>query len=309
MIKAKFVPSKPSARRYADPCAIAFSCAVSLALSLWGNPAAAGDPFRETDPRPIGDNTEAAFEAVFVEGNYPQAETYLQQALTTEADDPLVYAMQASLAYSNQDWDAIAPAASKTLAAAENLLPQDPLRGNLYLAIGHFIDGTHIMKTQGPIGALPKLQKVLEYLDTAEKVDATDPELNLFKGFMELILAVNLPLASPENAIANFQQNAAPEYLVNRGIAIAYRDLKKYDKALEFTNKALQLAPDNPELHYLKAQLLYQLGKQRQEPALVQDAIALFDSVIAKQNQLPPYLQNPVEYERGIAQNWLNENS
>ncbi|MDY7013657.1 MAG: Sll0314/Alr1548 family TPR repeat-containing protein [Cyanobacteriota bacterium] len=299
-MKAKFIKSQPTA--------IAVSWAISLAFGLWGNPAWAGDPFRQTDPRPIGDNTEAAFEAVFVEGNYPQGETYLDEALATEADDPLVYAMQAALAYSNQEWDAIAPAAAKTLAAAESLLPQDALRGNLYLAIGHFIDGTYIMKTQGPIGALPKLQKVLEYLDAAEKADATDPELNLFKGFMELILAVNLPLASPEQAIANFQENAAPQYLVNRGIAVAYRDLKKYDKALEFAEKALQLAPNNPELHYLQAQLLYQLGKQRQDTALVEDAIALFDSVLDKKSQLPQYLHNPVEYERNIAQNWLSEN-
>ncbi|MDY6784422.1 MAG: Sll0314/Alr1548 family TPR repeat-containing protein [Cyanobacteriota bacterium] len=300
MMKTTFVKPKS--------IAIAFSCSVSVVLGVLGNPAWAGDPFRQSDPRPIGDNTEAAFEAVFIDGNYPQAEAYLNDALLSEADDPLVYAMQASLAYSNQDWDAIGPAAEKTLAAAENLLPQDALRGNLYLAVGHFIDGTYIMKKQGPVGALPKLQKVLEYLDAAEKVDASDPELNLFKGFMELILAVNLPLASPEQAIANFQQNAAPPYLVNRGIAVAYRDLKKYDKGLEFVNKALELAPDNPELHYLKAQLLYQLGKENGNAALVTEAIALFESVLAQQDQLPQYLRNPVEYERGVAQNWLDEN-
>lgn len=291
-----------------QPVAIAFASAVTLALSLWGNPALAGDPFRAQNPRNIGDKTEAAFEAVFLEGNYPKAEGYLDEAIATESSDPLVHAMQASLAYSNQEWEAIAPAATQTLAAAESLLPNDALRGNLYLAIGHFIEGTYIMKTQGPINALPKLQQVLEYLDKAEKVDANDPELNLFKGFMELMLAVNLPFASPEQAIANFQKNAAPQYLVNRGIAVAYRDLKKYDKAMESVDKALQEAPNNPELQYLKAQLLYQLGKQRNDRALVQNAIALFDAVIAKQAQLPKYLQSPLEFERNVAHNWLNEN-
>jgi tetratricopeptide (TPR) repeat protein len=289
--------------------AIAFSSAVALALSLWSNPAWAGDPFRTSNPRNIGEKTEAAFEAVFLEGDYPMAKNHLEGALASEGEDPLVYAMQASLAYSNQEWEAIAPAATQTLAAAERLLPQDALRGNLYLAIGHFIDGTYIIKTQGPIGALPKLQKVLEYLDTAEKIDPNDPELNLFKGFMELMLAVNLPFASPEQAIANFQKNAAPLYLVNRGIAVAYRDLKQYDKAMEFAEKALQTAPNNPEIQYLKAQLLYQIGKQRREPAKVKDAIALFDAVLAKKEQLPKYLHYPLEFERNVAQNWLNENS
>ncbi|WP_242032697.1 Sll0314/Alr1548 family TPR repeat-containing protein [Oscillatoria sp. FACHB-1406] len=286
--------------------AIAFSSAIALFWSLAGNPAFAGDFFRTQNQRDIGPQTEAAFEAVFVEGNYPKAEGYLKQALATEKDDPLVYAMQASLAYGNQDSSAIAPAAANTLAAAQRLLPSDPLRGNLYLAIGHFIEGASLIQTQGPIGALPKLQEVLKYLDEAEKIDANDPELNLFKGFMELMLAVNLPLASPEVAIANFQRNAAPEYLVNRGIAVAYRDQKKYDKGLEFVNKALQETPDNPELKYLKAQLLYQQGKKLNDRAIVQEAIALFDAAIAQQNQLPAYLRSPLQFERTVAQNWLD---
>jgi len=285
------------------------SVALAIALSFWGNPAFAGDPFRTSNPRDIGDNTEAALEAIFREGDYPKAKTYLDKALQTETNDPLTYALAAAYAYSNQNWQAIEPYAEKTKTAAQNLLATDPLRGNLYLAMSHFIEGAHIIKTQGPIAAVNKLQPVLEYLARAEEVDPNDPELNLFKGYMELLLAVNLPFASPEQAIANFQNNAAPEYVVNRGIAVAYRDLKQYDKAREFVETALQATPNNPELQYLKAQILYQQGKQRNDPQLVRDAIALFDAVIQKKNQLPQYLHYPLDHELRVAQNWLKENS
>jgi tetratricopeptide (TPR) repeat protein len=126
---------------------------------------------------------------------------------------------------------------------------------------------------------------------------------------MELMLAVNLPFANPENAIANFRDNAAPTYMVNRGIAIAYRDLKQYAQAKEYVEKALQETPDNPEIHYLQAQILYQLGKERNDATLVKEAIAIFESVIARQDQLPQYLETPLQFELGVAQRWLQENS
>ena len=38
--------------------------------------------------------------------------------------------------------------------------------------------------------------------------------------------------------------------------AVAYRDLKEYDNALKFVDKALEIAPENPEHYYLKGQIL-----------------------------------------------------
>jgi tetratricopeptide (TPR) repeat protein len=288
---------------------LALSMTMAVTANLLGSAAWAGDPFRSTNARDIGDRTEATIEAMFIEGNYTKAESLAREAIAAEPNEPLAHAIAAALAYSSEDWEALRPYARDTLAAAEQLMASDPLRGNIYMAVGHFIEGSHTIKTQGPIGAVSKLQKVLQYISAAEKIDANDPELNLLKGYMELMLAVNLPFANPENAIANFRDNAAPTYMVNRGIAIAYRDMEKYDQALEYVEKALQEAPDNPEVHYLQAQILYKLGKERNNRDLVAQSAELFESVIARQDQLPNYLDTPLQFELGLARNWLAENS
>ncbi len=71
----------------------------AIALNLWVSPSLAGDPFRDREPHQIGDQTEAAFKAIFQQGNYPEAERYLEQAVSKEPNEPLAYAMKASLAY------------------------------------------------------------------------------------------------------------------------------------------------------------------------------------------------------------------
>ena len=120
---------------------ISWSVVCTVALSLWGTPTWAGDPFRSSNPRPIGDNTEAAFVEIFKNGNYLEAKSYLQQAVETETDEPLAFAIKASLAYSNEEWDVMKNAAAKTLSVAEKLTSTDPLRGNLYQSEGHFLQG------------------------------------------------------------------------------------------------------------------------------------------------------------------------
>ncbi|MFW6295959.1 MAG: Sll0314/Alr1548 family TPR repeat-containing protein [Halothece sp.] len=288
---------------------LALASAFTVTLSLWGNAALAGDPFRTSNPRNIGDNTEAAFEAIFKEGNYPQAKVYLMAAELTEKQDPLPLAMRASLAYTEKDWETLNTYAGKTRQTAEQLVPNDPLRGNLYLAVAHFLEGAYTFKTEGgPLGAVNKLQKVFQYLEKAEKADPEDPEINLLKGYMELLLAVNLPFSSPTEAIERFEENAAPTYLVRRGIAVAYRDLENYDQALTYTEKALEMTPNNPELHYLKAQILYKLGKIGQKPELVREAIAHFDKALEKADQLPRGILRPITWEREQVQKWLEAN-
>ena len=278
---------------------VSFSLSVvcTVALSLWGTPSLAGDPFRSNNPRPIGDQTEAAFEAIFHHGNYKQAQIYLQKATQTEAEEPLSHAMKASLAYSNEDFETMKAYADKTLSAAEKLTAKDPLRGNLYQAVGHFLQGAYTFKTKGPLGAVNKLQQVFEHLDRAENIDPNDPELNLLKGYLDLILSVNLPFSSPEDAIARFEKYAAPDYMVSRALSAAYRDLKQYDTAMQYIDKALVASPDNPEVQYLKGQLLRKKGRMTMDIVLLKQAYTYFEGAMVKVDQLSEGVQIPLRHD------------
>ncbi|MBW4616015.1 MAG: tetratricopeptide repeat protein [Desmonostoc vinosum HA7617-LM4] len=282
---------------------------VAIALNLCVYPSVAGDPFRTSEPHKIGDQTEAAFKAIFEMGNYPAAESYLQKALSDEPNEPLAHAIKASLAYSNKDWSALNTYSQKTLETGKNLISSDPLRGHLYTAVGHFLEGAVILTREGTVNgapkALSKLRQVYEHLDKAEAISANDPELNLLKGYMDLMLAVNLPFASPDQAIERLERNAAPQYLVDRGIALAYRDLKKYSQALEYANRAIKTTVDNPEIYYLKAQILKEQGRKQNDQQLIQEAIANFDKALTKKSQLPSHLVKQIQGERSSAVNRL----
>jgi tetratricopeptide (TPR) repeat protein len=284
--------------------------AVAIALNFWVSPSLAGDPFRTREPRKIGDKTEAAFKAIFQQGNYPAAERYLKEALSSEPNEPLVYAMRASLAYANKDLAGLDTYSKKTLETGQKLIASDELRGNIYTAVGHFFEGAVTLTRQGTLKgaptALSRLRQVYQYLDKAEAISAKDPELNLVKGYMDLMLAVSLPFASPDEAITRLETTAAPEYLANRGIALAYRDLRQYPQALEYANQALKETPDNPELYYLKAQILQEQGKREKSQQLIQEAIANFDKALTKKSQLPGGLVKQIEGERTNAANRLN---
>lgn len=262
-----------------------------LALSVAVNPALA-DPFRASNPRPIGNQTEQAFKLLFEQGNYQQAAELLR---TAEPNEPLAYAMKAALAYIDKNWDEMGESARLTRESAEQLVATDPLRGHLYIAAGQFLEGAHTLSTQGTVRATPtilsKLQQVFDSLEEAEKIDPQDPELNLLKGYMDLMLAVNLPFSNPEQAIERLQTYAAPSYLAQRGIAIAYRDLDKPDQALVAVNTALQQTPGNPELLYLKAQILRRQGNE-------QESLRFFRQALARQSQLPQNLTYQIAWEQ-----------
>lgn len=268
-----------------------------VSIGMWASPSWAGDPFRSTKPRPIGDNTQAAFNSIFKEGDYKGAKAFLSKAESTESKEPLAYAMQAALAFTNGDLDGLNRYATKTRETAQQLTPTDPLRGNLYTAAGHFLEGAYEVKKQGsPVGALPKLQKVFQYLDEAKKVDPNDPELNLMAGYMDLMLAVNLPFSDPTQAITKLEKLGSPSYLAYRGIAIGYRDLKQYPKALNFVDRALNLTPNNPEVLYLKAQILrYQDNKP--------ESLEFFKKALEKQAQLPKESVAQISFEQCRLQN------
>ncbi len=277
----------------------------AIALYL-GTPVRAGDPFRTANPAPIGPQTEAAFRAIFERGDYRSAATQLPLALSQEPDEPLLYALQASLAYNN--WQAAtqeAPKAQaltdlqnyakKTREAGNRLIASHPLRGNLYVAVGHFLEGAYLISKEGAVNGAPRalgqLQLVIRALDAAEKINPDDPELNLIRGYMDLMLAVNLPFTNPERAINRLQEKAAPAYLVQRGVALGYRDLGKGDRALEAVNRALELTPDNPDLFYLKAQILRLQSKYA-------ESLTWFQKALDKREQLLPAPARQIAYEQ-----------
>ena len=254
--KIKFIDFQNWSKHIALVISLAIATTIGFSNSAW-----AKDPFRDKNARDIGKYTEEAFKTVFLEGDYKTVNESLKKAELQEPDEPLAYAMLASLAYTENDWESIKKYAVQTLESAQLLSQTDPLRGNLYLAVGHFLDGAYIYEKEGAIDAIEKLQLVFKFLDRAEAADPNDPELNLIKGYMDLLLAVNLPFSKPEQAIARFEGYAAPDYLVERGLAVAYRDLKKYQEALKYADLAIETAPENPEHYYLKGQILRQIGK------------------------------------------------
>lgn len=301
----KVFRDRPRFRSPARSAIATFLSVALLSLNFGVSSVQAVDPFRSTNPRKMGDRTETAFKAIFVDGNYPQAQQMLQQAKTSEPHEPLVYAMLASLAYIEQDLPALKTYGTQTRQKAEALIAADPLRGNLYTAVGYFLEGAANLLQQdnlmqGVPQALNTLQRVFQSFQQAEKIDATDPELNLLKGYMDLMLAVNLPFANPQDAIARLEKNAAPPYLAYRGIAIAYRDLDQLDKAQDYVDRAIAQTPDQPELHYLKAQILQKL-KQRQA------AQTHFQKALTKPDRLPKTLVAQIFYETCKNQNRLDQ--
>ncbi len=268
---------------------------VAATLTLMSAPALAGDPFRSTDEHNIGPHTEAAFKAFFQRGDYVSTRTALDLAMESEVDEPLIHSMAASMAYLDEDWDTLATEAELTQAKAEALLETNPLRGHLYSAVGIFLEGAHMMSTQGVArstpAALAMLQRVFSHIGEAEKIDSTDPELNLVKGFMDLMLAVNLPFSDPEKAIERLSKYGNPSYLAYRGIALGYRDLGQMTDAMDAVDQALETAPENPELFYLKAQL----HRRQQE---TDDSVAMFDKALEYAAQLPSNLARKIYKEK-----------
>lgn len=290
------------------------SVAGAIALGIWINSAVAGDPFRASNPQAIGPNTETAFKTMFQQGNYKQAKAQVQQALSAEPNEPLAYAMAASLSYIEQDFDSMNSYAQKTREVGEKLTKTNPLRGNIYTAVGHFLEGANGIAKEGTVKGAPqalnKLRVVFQYLDAAEKIAPNDPELNLLKGYMDLMLASNLPFSNPSEAIQRLEEKASPRYLAYRGIAVGYRDLKKYDRALEFANKSLAETPNNPEILYLKAQILFSQARGKDSnKTLLEEAQKNFDAALAKPDQLPRSLVADIFYEQCKTRNRLDSKS
>lgn len=269
-----------------------------LIASVSLSPALGADPFRTGGTaRPISTETEAAFTTVFQLGNYVEAKEDIAKAIEADPKEPLVYTLAAGMAVLEQDWAGLNRYAVQTIQMAQNLMPTDPLRGNLYQAVGTFLLAAYDVSSAGGgvvLGApqaLIKVQQMFQFLDRAKTIDANDPELNLIQGYLEWGLSSNLGLYSPEQAIQRLSSHAEPDYLTFRGLALVYRDLNRPDQALEAVNLALKAAPDNPELFYLKAQILRKKKNYDQ-------ALRLFDRALEKQEQLPADVVKQINRER-----------
>jgi len=268
---------------------------LGLALLPLMQPSWAGDPFRTQSPHEISDTSEQVFYAMFRDGDYVAARQGLNNAAATDDRDPLFHALGAAFAYLDEDWDTLATKAAMTQQTATQLVATDPLRGNLYEAVGIFLEGAHILQTEGVARGTPKalgmLQQVFDRMDTAEAIAPQDPEMSLLKGYMDLLLAVNLPFANPERAIAQLSNYGYPTYVAYRGIALGYRDLDRDAEALAAIDVALGAAPQNPDLLYLKAQILRRLDRPN-------ESIEYFDQALTYAAQLPSKTAQQMAFER-----------
>lgn len=279
-----------------------FYSATLVSLNFWIEPAI-GDPFRQINPIEIGEKTVAAFQAMFEKGNYKKARDYLKIAESEEIDEPLVYAMISSLHYLDENWELLKLYAQKTTEVAENLIAIDPVRGNIYAATGYFLEGAYIISIEGTLKgapkALEKLRKVFSRFEAAERINSSDPELNLLKGYMDLMLAVNLPFSDITKVIETFEDKAYPHHLAYRGLAVAYRDLDDLKKALKYVDKALLEVPENPEVYYLKAQILVAKAKEKNNDLSIRKkAEKNFNKALAKSDQMPRRLVAQIFFEQ-----------
>ena len=90
-------------------------------------------------------------------------------------------------------------------------------------------------------------------------------------------------------------------------MAVAYRDLKQYKKALQYANKALETAPDNPEHYYLKGQILRKIGKQKNSVEILAEALENFNLALDKSAQLPEFVLETLEREQRSTQEKIAE--
>jgi tetratricopeptide (TPR) repeat protein len=255
------------------------------------SPAFAADPFRDRNPRDLNDKAVEAFEAMFKEANYPAAKNALNDAIREAPEEPLVYALLAAIDYLEAGGDTL-PASFRTYAtrtretgAALVANDTDPLRGNLYVAVGYFFEAADIFLTEGALrgmsATLSNLQKTFDHLDLASTENPSDPELNAIKGYMDLLLAVALPFANVAPALERLEQYGGPAYLSLRGVAVGYRDLERPEDAMRAIDQAIAAVENNPELEYLKAQIFVE---QNDYAA----SLPWFDNALEKDDRLLP---------------------
>jgi tetratricopeptide (TPR) repeat protein len=260
---------------------------------LGGGSAIAADPFRTgAEARPIGSALENAFHDFFRNGSYLNSSQKLKVAEAENPQEPLVYTLQAALAYMNEQPDKMLSLAKKTGTVAQSIAEKDKARSHLYQGIAQGLEGASYYLKDGDAGllaAFPYVSSMLLEIDKARQTAPADPEINLIVGYVETILA-NQKLKKYSDALASFSK-AQPAYLALRGKALVYRDTKDYPQAQLMVEKALADAPANPELLYLKGQIL----ALQQKPI---EAIAFFDKALTQGKQLPESTKKQIRKER-----------
>lgn len=280
-----------SSRRFSQWISVALlTTQVSLAVSA---AAWAEDPFRTGGKaRAISPEVSSAFKEFFCAGRYTDSRAKLEKALKASPQEPMVYALLASLAYQEGNLEEFARLGLQTQQVATALKATDPLRGNLYEGVGYGLQAANIVVKEGVVLGLPKalptLNQVFGSIRAAQAIDAQDPELNLLNGYMDLLLTYR------DKALDQFQRSA-PAYMALRGQALAYRDLGKFPEALNAADKAIgSTACNNPELFYLKGQILAAQGQNAQ-------SVPFFDQALNAAKQLPPTLVTQIKLERDRA--------
>jgi len=66
-------------------------------------------------------------------------------------------------------------------------------------------------------------------------------------------------------------------------------------------DKAIAQSPENPELFYLKGQLLRIRGLQDSNQVYLQESLSYFDKANQKRDQLPKTLLIPLDHDRQAA--------
>lgn len=267
-----------------------------LSVVLQVEAARAADPFRSgADARPIGSEVEAAFNEFFCKGNYTSSRNLLETARDAEPNEPIVYALLALVAHQEGNLAEVEAMANKTLEVGQALKSTDPLRGNLYEGVGHGLVAAHgVLRDGVTVGlprALPTLNQLFASVRAANKVDPDDPELNLVNGYMDLLLTRN------DKALEQFDR-AAPAYLAYRGRALTLRNMERDREALGVVDEAIAIACDNPELYYLKAQLLRRVEDYSQ-------SLQYFERALAQSDSLPAGLVKQITRERDSVQRRL----
>ncbi len=262
------------------------SAALPLAILLCANSASAADPFRVgIKARPIGSSLQSVFEDFFRYGRYQSSNQKLTMAQAENPNEPLVYTLLAATAYQNQQKGVFLTTLPKIRAASKAIAVKDVARSHLYQGIAQGLEGYFLKDS---VTDLPKTltyaSSMLLEIDKAHQLSPNDPEINLFVGF------INMVLGKRDEALSNFQK-AGPPYLALRGQALVYRDTQDYANAQVAVDKAIATAPKNPELFYLKAQIL-SLQKKPTE------AVKFFDRAIKLGNELPEGTLKQINKER-----------
>jgi tetratricopeptide (TPR) repeat protein len=269
-----------------------------LVTLLFSSPALAQDPFRTgPDARAIGPTLESAFEDFFRTGEFQNASQKLNKAQSENPNEPLVYTLQAALAYQNGQRDKMLAMTQKTRDVAQSIESKDPGRSHLYRGLAQGLEGSSYYLKDGLMGlprALTYVTSMFLEINRARQLTPNDPEVNLFVGYIDLLLSKH------DDALKEFRK-AGPPYLALRGQALVLRDTKAYPQAQAMTEKALVAAPRNAELHYLKAQTLALQNKP-------EEALTSFNKALELGKQLPPSTKIQLMRERDTQMKLVSAN-